>query len=114
LLPRQFQFFRPFRGNADTGIDAFGDEHLTSPHCYYDRSKQLWVCKELRHTACTDKYINMPASRHSSVDMYALLSGASSLRYQVAFTLRRKSRTTITRTGYSGATATWLPGRHSG
>jgi len=117
-IPHRFRFYRPFSGNADSGIDAFGSEHLTSNNCFFDRRRQLWKCKELRHEGIPDRDPNLPANRHSSVDMYALLSGArsgpkwgpASLRYQVVYTLRRKTRTAVTFTGYSGATSLWLPG----
>jgi len=108
-IPTRFQFVRPHKGDPDTGIDAFGSEYLTSPNCYFDRRKQFWRCKALRHTGVLDRVSCEPANRHSSVDMYALLSGAKSKHYDVVFTVRRKTRTTITFTGCSGATSMWLP-----
>lgn len=116
-IPHRLRFFRPHKGEADSGIDAFGDEHLSSSSCYFDRRKQVWMCKTLRHSGIPDFGACAPSSRHYSVDMYALLSGASSgprsaasmVRYQVVYTFRRKTRTTIVFTGYSGATSTWLP-----
>lgn len=108
-IPKKYHFFRPFKGNPDSGIDCWADQHLTSPSCFFDRRKQLWFCKELRHSPIVDKTVSESAYRRDSVDMYALLSGARPERYRVVYTFRRKTRTTVTFTGCSGATATWLP-----
>jgi len=108
-IPHRFRFFRPFKGNADSGIDCWADQHLTSRNCFFDRRKQLWICKELAHRPISDKRFGLDAYRRDSVDMYALLSGARSEHYRVAYTFRRKTKTAITFTGYSGATSMWLP-----
>lgn len=108
-IPHRYRFFRPHKGNPDSGIDAWADQHLTSPHCFFDRRLQAWRCKELRHSPISDKSVSKSAYRRDSVDMYALLSGVRPERYQVAYTFRRKTKTTITFTSYSGATSTWLP-----
>jgi len=108
-IPNHFHFFRPCKGNADTGIDSWADQHLTSPSCFYDRRRYVWVCKELRHSAVLDLGSRAPAYRRDSVDMYALLSGLQSVDYRVGYSFRRKTRTTITRAVSSSATSSWLP-----
>jgi hypothetical protein len=108
-IPDRYQFFRPFRGNADSGIDCWADQHLTSRNCYFDRRQQIWFCRELTHRPIRDMRFGLEAYRRDSVDMYALLSGVRSERYKVAYTFRRKTKTAITFTGYSGATSMWLP-----
>jgi hypothetical protein len=109
LIPHQFQFFRPFKGNADSGIDVWADQHLTSPHCSYNYRSNWWVCKELRHIAVLDKGDGLSTYRRDSVDMYALLSGLQSADYRVGYTLRRKTRTTVSKCISSSASSSWLP-----
>jgi len=108
-IPHRFRFYRPFIGNADSGIDAYGDEHLTSPGCSFDRRSMTWRCKELRHRALADKAMCDVTNRHVTVDMYALLSGVKSRNYSVEFTLRRKTRTSIGFATYGEAVSQWLP-----
>lgn len=108
-IPHNFRFWRPFKGNPDSGIDAFGGEHLTSPNCFFERKEQIWYCRELISVPISDMRYKPDAYRRDSADMYALLSGVRSERYKVKYTFRRKTRTTITFTGYSGATSMWLP-----
>lgn len=111
LIPQKWQFWRPFRGNPDSGIDAFGSEYLTSPNCRFNRRELVWKCKELRHTFVPDKGRGLPTCRRDSVDMYALLSGVRSLHYSVGYSFRLSARTSISFTRYSSATSMWLPRR---
>jgi hypothetical protein len=114
-IPEQFRFWRPFKGNPDSGIDSLGGEHLTSPNCFFHRKEQIWYCKALRHVPISDKRRHADSSRQAIADMYSLLSGtASSPRYGVDYTFRRKTRATVTFTGVSGATSMWLPGKAFG
>ncbi|DAD51350.1 RNA-directed RNA polymerase [ssRNA phage Gerhypos.1_51] len=107
-IPHRFRFFRPFKGNADSGIDAWADQHLTSPTCFFDRRNCVWVCKELVHTTTYDSW-GMDSYRRDSVDMYALLSGLQSVKHRVGYSFRRKTKTTTTRKVSSSATSSWLP-----
>ena len=109
LIPHRFRFFRPFKGNADSGIDSDFDEFITSKNVYYSRKIYSWVWRELLHLPCSDKIKWDGAYRRDSVDMYAALRGSRSENGKVQYTIRRKARTTIVLIGYSGATATWLP-----
>lgn len=111
LIPVQFHFFRPFIGNADSGIDSLAEEYLTSPHVSWCKSRSAWRWKELLHTSVADRRLARDGYRRDSVDMYALLSGSVSQDYKVVFTLRRKTRTTIRIVYGAGATSQWLPGR---
>jgi len=108
-IPHRFRFFRPYKGNADTGIDSWADQHLTSPHCFFSRRNMFWVCKQLNHRAVLDTGRNVDSYRRDSVDMYALLGGSHSENYQVGYPLRRKVRTTISRFVSTSAISTWLP-----
>jgi hypothetical protein len=108
-IPHRFQFFRPFKGNADSGIDAWGDQHLTSRNCFYNRRDGIWIVKELSHRSVHDLDFSLDAYRRDTVDVYALLSGVQSERYRVGYTFRRKTKTAIRFTACSGATSMWLP-----
>lgn len=108
-IPKQFRFFRPFPGNADSGIDAPDYEFLTSPHCHFSRNKQCWVWKELVHVPVSDRKQIHASYRRDSVDMYALLRGALSEHYKVVYTLRRKVRTTVKLISHGGSTSLWVP-----
>jgi hypothetical protein len=108
-IPEPFQFWRPFKGNPDSGIDSYGSEHLTSNNCFFERKSMLWICKVLMTKPKPDKGFGLSSSQRSSVDMYALLSGVSSRHYEVGYTYRRKTRTTVSLARYGAATSNWLP-----
>jgi hypothetical protein len=109
-IPHRLRFYRPFKGNVDSGIDATEMEHLTSPHCRFDRRQHMWIVKELLHTPVRDNGRGMEVDQCKTyIDLYSLLSGARSEQYEVCYTFRRKTRTSVTFTGCSGATAMWLP-----
>lgn len=114
VIPEDFRFWRPFKGNPDSGIDAFGSEHLTSKNCFFDRRKQLWICKALSFTPVSDKRRSKDSFQQASADMYSLLHGTASAKYGVNYTFRRKTKTSVTFTGVSGATSMWLPGKAFG
>jgi len=108
-VPHRFRFWRPYKGNPDTGIDVWADQHLTSPYCSFVKSEQVWRCLELSHSAISDKRFGLSAYRRDSCDMYALLAGAQSEHYSVRYTFRRKTRTTMSIRRSSSATSTLLP-----
>lgn len=108
-VPERFRFWRPFKGEPDTGLDSTGSEHLSSSACYFDRNRMCWRVKALRHIPIVDKTFEKDARRHASVDMYAVLRGAQAERFRVQYTLRRKTRTTIIRKDNVEATSTWTP-----
>lgn len=108
-VPEQFRFWRPYKGEPDSGLDSTGSEHLTSKNCFFDRRRMLWVVKALHHEPMVDKAFGSDARRRSGVDMYAALRGAQSRRFRVQYTLRRKTRTTVIRKDNVEAQSTWLP-----
>lgn len=74
-LPLDFRFFRPRKGEVDTGIDALGDEHLTSPHCKFLRGQAMWEWRELVHTPVSD-VSRLTECRHEPWLMGVALKGA--------------------------------------
>lgn len=111
-VPEQFRFWRPYKGEPDTGLDSTGDEHLRSPLCSFDRKRMVWRVSALRHVPVFDRRFESDSQRHASVDMYAVLRGSQSVNYRVQYTLRRKTRTTIIRKDNVEATSQWLPPIH--
>jgi hypothetical protein len=111
LLPLQFQFFRPLPGQADTGIDSSGDEHLTCSNASLSRDGR-WKWKELMHTAVNDDS-RLADARDKPWLIGVALRGASSLPHGELVGLpgvsfRNKTRTKVVRKGYS-STSNWLP-----
>lgn len=105
-IPEQFQFFRPYKGNEDSGIDSVGSEHLSSPHVRWNISQQCWKWKEFVHPAIEDP---LPKTHdfYSSVLVRAALSGATGDK---PFTYRRRTGTKVQNdVSHSGAHSTWTP-----
>lgn len=109
IIPVDFQFYRPYQGNVDTGIDPYGSEFMAAPTVSFSRKSKLWRWRELKHVSVLDKEPHIVSDRRSSVDMYALLTGVESKSGTPAYTLRRKTRTTVTLISHGGATSQWLP-----
>jgi len=112
LIPDKFLFYRPLPGNADSGIDATGDEHLTSPHCKYHPGNCSWSWKELIHVPITD-FDRIEACKDQPWLISAALRGSASIpRGALAglpdVTFRVKTRAKVVRKGYS-STSNWLP-----
>jgi hypothetical protein len=117
-IPPQLHFFRPYKGNEDSGIDCEIAEFRHTPYAAYDKHGQHWTWLELRHRSVLDKEPFDDELCREPAEMYGLLRGAPSTEEKrlfrgkpvaVAFTLRRKTQTYVARTGYSGATCLWLP-----
>lgn len=108
-VPETFHFWRPFKGEPDSGLDSTGSEHLTCRHAFFDRRRRVWRVKSLSHSPIADRQFASESRRHASVDMYALLRGSLSRDYRVEYYLRRKTRTTIILTDNVEATSKWLP-----
>lgn len=112
-LPREYQFFRPFKGEVDSGIDSLGDEHLSSHHCRFIRSSAAWEWNEL---------VQRPLSDRDRIRRYGdqpwlmgiALRGATSVPYGKDIvglpdvTFRRKTRAEVVRKNYM-STSNWLP-----
>jgi hypothetical protein len=111
-LPGDLRFFRPLPGNVDTAITSLGDEHLSCPHCTFERSNATWTWRELVHSPVPDK-ARLERERHSPWLMGVSLRGSKStpygaLEYLPEVTFRRKTRAKIARESYS-STSNWLP-----
>ncbi len=113
-LPTQYQFFRPLKGEVDSGIDSLGDEHLTCQHCTFDRRSGAWSWKELVRTPVSDRD-RILRWEHEPWLMGVALRGSKSVPYgptqglpDVAF--RRKTRAKVARESYA-STSNWLPPR---
>jgi hypothetical protein len=101
VIPDLFQFWRPFKGNPDTGIDPLDCERRSSTSTRFKRSLQCFEWAELETRPIQDR-VGVP----SWGVMAAALRGHDS---KVMFTFRRRTKTTIRFVAYSGATAKWLP-----
>lgn len=126
-IPVNFRFWRPFKGNPETGIDTGGDEHLL---CQHVRNVPLvrgnatmgWKWKELVSRA----YIDLKAydGVHDESLMYVLLRGATPVgefesrgnadyAFYPSVTHRRKTKQSIACCSGGGATSNWLPNTDS-
>jgi len=125
LLPCELQFFRPYPGQADTGIDGKSDEILTGRHCRYDKATGTWTWIELAMTPLQDHYY-CPSGRTEPLDavkwygVHTLRSAAHSStharrtgdhgEFPTWFNLRQAVRANTVRKRGAGATSNWLPG----
>lgn len=88
LIPEHKRFVRPFEG-PDTAITVPLDIFMTSRFSKWHIHEQRWTWRELLFTPVSD------TRRYSSaIEMYGVTRGASSRKYSVDYTHRRK---TITR-----------------
>jgi hypothetical protein len=111
-VPISFRFFRPMKGNVETGIDSLGDEHLLSPHCFFRKEDATWTWRELARTPITDHY-RVTRWGHEPWLMGVALRGAKSIPNGINAGLpdvvfRRKTRAKVTRESYA-STSNWLP-----
>jgi hypothetical protein len=111
-LSEQYRFFRPVMGSVDSGIDSLGDEHLTSPHCVYNRRTGMWKWRVLLQRPYVD-FDQLWAQRNEPWLMGVALRGSVSVAFgqlrglpEVVF--RRKTRSEVAWEGYS-STSNWLP-----
>lgn len=117
LLPERLRFYRPYKGPANTAIDATGEEYMSASSCSF-KSGYLktpicsqtvgigWEWLELSFTPVTDNWHR----RWGAVGDVALLYGALSGSASVApFTYRRKTVASVCLTAHSGAVSQWLP-----
>lgn len=105
-IPRQLQFYRPWKGLPDSGIDSVSDEYLTSANCRYLNRSRLWAWRELLVSPIQDNILSRAGDEGPSALMYGALSGSASAS---PFSLRRKTRTKVRIVSHPGATSTWLP-----
>jgi hypothetical protein len=102
MIPDEFQFWRPFKGNPDTGIDPLDYQPRYSASTRFKRSLQCFEWLELETRPVQDR-VDVP----SWGKMAAALRGHDS---KVMFTFRRRTKTSMRYVSHSGATAMWLPG----
>jgi hypothetical protein len=100
-VPSNFQFWRPFKGNPDTGIDDIDSMSLKSRNVGYRKDIFSYLCLELSVSPVEDTGSVSPDTMYA-----ACLRGNPSKR---TFTYRRKTKTRIRFTSYSGSTSTWIP-----
>lgn len=103
LIPVRYHFYRPYPGPADTGIDTFGSDHLTSPLCRYQRGRWSWY--EILSRSVVDPHIRQ-GQYGSAVLMYGVLSGSAS---GALYTLRNVAKTKVRRMSHGGSQSNWLP-----
>lgn len=101
LIPHQFQFWRPFRGNPETGIDDYNGLALQSSNVGFRKSLQCYKWIELESRPVCD-----PGDHPAWVVNAAALRGHPS---SMPFTYRRKTRTRMRFVAHSGAHSTWSP-----
>lgn len=109
-IPKQFQFWRPFPGLPDSGIDSTGDEHLTASTCTFRGDKWEWY--ELVHKPKVD-FKSIEECEDANLLASVMLRGAGVIPYgentgAPEVTFRRKTRTKVTRESYA-STSNWLP-----
>jgi len=111
-IPKSVQFWRPFHGNADTGIDSTGDEHLTALHCRYVPCRYgtpngVWTWKELSVVPISDDWYRTHTGKGGEPALlYGAYGGAASA---CPFSMRSNTRTKVRVVSHPGATSTWLP-----
>jgi hypothetical protein len=112
-VPIDFRFFRPLKGEVDSGIDSLGDEHLTSPHCKFRKENATWEWKELVRTPLVDKD-RIKRWGHEPWLMGVAMRGSTPVPYGEdivglpSVTFRRKTRAEVACKSYS-STSNWLP-----
>lgn len=125
LIPENLRFFRPFKGEVETGIDGEPDEVLISKYCTYRCGTWYWTQlritpKEDVYWSKTDHGFSEPPDFVKWYGVHTLTSGTGasvSLRKRksippygdVWFTLRNRVTTSVVREHSAGATSNWLP-----
>lgn len=112
MLPEQYRFFRPLKGDEDSGIDSCGDEHLSVPSCSFNHRRNRWEWKELVSRPYVD-FDTLSASGNQPWLISDALRGSSSIDFGLykglpKVTLRNRSQTKVVRKGYV-STSNWLP-----
>lgn len=106
LLPGRLRFYRPFKGEANTGIDPIDDEYLSSPHCRFSSRSRAWRWLELKTAAVSDDYWRSFGGSGVAALVFGALSGSASGK---PFALRNIAKTRVRVISHCGATSTWLP-----
>jgi hypothetical protein len=102
LIPDEFQFWRPFKGQPDSGLDPLDYQPRYPTAVRFKRALQCFEWIELETRSVKDD-VDVP---YWGVLAAALRGHESSMM----FTFRRRTRTSMRYVAHSGATAQWLPG----
>lgn len=105
-IPSTLHLYRPYKGEADSGIDSTGDEHLYCQTCMPTRCPGTWQYVELRHTPMADRLEGLDEVERATALVYAALSGSASAR---PFACRHRTTTKVRLRTHCGAESTWLP-----
>lgn len=111
-IPIDYRFYRPLRGNPETGIDSYGDEYLYSPTCRYLPKERRWAWLELKSNPVLDREI-LDRCQHEPWLMGVALRGAKPVPFGAhlglpSVTFRNKKRTEVAWESYA-STSNWLP-----
>jgi hypothetical protein len=107
LIPQSLHFYRPFIGDANTGIDSVGSEFMTSTNCRFLRRIRSWSWRELHFTSVPDNFWKKESGKHlSSVHVFGALGGSAAA---CPYAFRRKTKTKVRLVSHPGATSLWTP-----
>lgn len=105
LIPPQFRYCRPYKGDAFTALEVGMDEFMASPFSFYDYRTWSWRWKELVVLPISDNGLGKDY-RFPTVLVMSALRGNSS---HAPFTKRRNARTRTRLISSHGGFSTWLP-----
>lgn len=105
LVPPEWMFVRPYPGPANSAIEVDIDEFMSSPFARWNRKIHCWAWNELTDSSVPDK----GASRHARYHLVLLQGALRGSSSEAPFTIRRKTRTTVTIVSHGGARSTWAP-----
>jgi hypothetical protein len=105
-IPTSLQLYRPYKGQADTGIDSVGNEFMSCLTCAYNIRTRSWHWQELVQKPIHDTLWQESGDEGLAALVYGALSGSAS---SVPFAFRNFAKTKMRRVSHPGATSTWLP-----
>jgi hypothetical protein len=104
-VPQKLRFERPYEGSVQGAFTVSLDRFQSSPMAVWNRDIQAWSWMELIEIGAGDTAL-VPRSAYKTALMMAALRGSPSSK---PFALRRKTRQSVRRMSYAGASNTWLP-----
>lgn len=105
LVPFDYRFCRPYKGQVDTALEVEMDSFLASCFSTYNKKLQCYEWKEFLIRGVKDPSVHRH-DRFAPVLMRAALRGSPP---NLPFALRRKTTTTVRRVAYAGSMNTWTP-----
>lgn len=106
-VPQRLRFERPYQGSVQGAFTVELDRFQSSPWARWERDLQAWSWMELMDIGVGDTALKSNRAYHKALMMAALRGSPSSK----PFALRRKTRQSVRRMSYAGASSTWLPPR---